>query len=75
MYKITSYVFGELKIGNRVLSYNESMAVSDLDDKITVMRENKLIKVVQVVEKPKNKIQTSDLFSNKDDKPKKKKNT
>lgn len=76
MYKITSDVFGELRINNRILSYKESMTVAQLDDKITNMQENKLIKVIEITDKPKTKIQSSDLFTttSKDEKLKKKKN-
>jgi hypothetical protein len=51
------------------------MTVAQLDEKITNMQESKLIKVIQIVEKSKDKIQTPDLFSKTEDKSKKKKNT
>lgn len=61
MYKITNEIFGQIKIGNKVLKYKQSIEVKELNDEMIQLIENKIVKsqIIEkqkkIVEKPKKK--------------------
>jgi hypothetical protein len=65
MFKVTSLVFGQMRIDNKVLGYNEHMLVKEITDKITELQTSRLVKVIQLSSKP----------VTKEEKSKKKKNS